>query len=62
MKYNVSAVKSIGESIYIAGMKAYVYGYPMVVMDVTRDVLTAAPAPHPEGRVAPINQFANTTQ
>jgi hypothetical protein len=40
--------------------KAYVYGYPMVVMDVTRDVLTATPAPHPEGRGAPINQFTNT--
>lgn len=48
------------ESMYIAGMTAYIYGYPMVVMDVTREVLTAVPAPHPEGRGAPINQFTNT--
>jgi hypothetical protein len=47
---------------YIAGIKAYIFGYPMVVMDVTRDVLTAVPAPTPEGRGAPINQFTNTPQ
>jgi hypothetical protein len=34
----------------------------MVIMDVTRDVLTAAPAPDPQGRGAPINQFASTPQ
>jgi hypothetical protein len=45
-------------STYIAGMKAYVYGYPIVVMDVSRDVLTAAPAPDRDGYAAPINQFA----
>jgi hypothetical protein len=30
----------------------------MVVMDVTREVLTAAPAPNAEGTAAPINQLA----
>ncbi len=43
---------------YFLGMESYVYGYPMVMMDVTRDVLTAAPAPSPEGTAAPMNQLA----
>jgi hypothetical protein len=50
----------VGERVeeYVYGMESYVYGYPIVVMDVTRDVLTAAPAPDPDGYAAPINQFA----
>lgn len=28
---------------YVFGMYAYVYGFPMVMMDVTRRVMTAAP-------------------
>jgi hypothetical protein len=43
---------------YIYGMESYVYGYPIVMMDVTREVLTAAPAPNSEGTAAPINQLA----
>lgn len=39
-------------------MQAYVYGYPLVMMEVTRDVMTAVPAPDAEGTAAPINQFA----
>ena len=31
------------EAAYLLGMISFVYGYPMVVMDVTREVLTAAP-------------------
>jgi hypothetical protein len=46
------------EEAYIWGMESYVYGYPLVIMDVSREVLTAAPAPNPEGTAAPINQFA----
>jgi hypothetical protein len=28
---------------YICGMYAYAYGFPLVMMDVTRQVMTAAP-------------------
>jgi hypothetical protein len=42
----------------ILGLLGYVYGYPLVIMDITRQVLTAAPAPNSEGTAAPINQFA----
>lgn len=48
------------DALYQAAMGAYVYGYPMVVMDVTREVLTAVSTP--TGRGAPINQLANATQ
>jgi hypothetical protein len=37
---------------------AYVFGYPLVIMDVTKDQATAVPAPAPDGQAAPINQFA----
>jgi hypothetical protein len=50
------------EAAYLLGMMSYVYGYPMVVMDVTRQVLTAARAPNPEGTAAPINQLAKMPQ
>jgi len=41
---------------FVVGMEEYVYGYPLVMMDVTREVLTAAPK---SGEMAaPINQFA----
>src|SRR5512145_1171075 len=46
------------EVAYLLGMEAYVYGYALVMMDVTREVLTAAPAPNAEGTAAPINQLA----
>jgi len=46
------------EAAYVLGMETYVYGYPLVVMDVSRQVLTAAPAPNQDGTAAPINQLA----
>jgi hypothetical protein len=36
---------------------AYVFGYPLVLMDVTEKLSTAVPKP--EGSQAPINQFAH---
>jgi hypothetical protein len=36
---------------------AYVYGYPLVIMDVSKDVGTAAPTAEPTLGLAPINQL-----
>ena len=47
-----------GEAFHLLGMEAYVYGYPLVMMEVTRDVMTDVAAPAPDGTAAPINQFA----
>ena len=54
----VACAKLKEEEAYIYGMESWVYGYPLVMMDVTREVLTAAPAPNAEGTAAPINQLA----
>jgi hypothetical protein len=43
------------EAAKLLGMETYVYGYPLVIMDVTRAVMTAAPKSGEYG--APINQF-----
>jgi len=42
---------------YEIGVQAYVYAYPLVLMEVTRRVSTNAPAP--AGSLAPMNQFAH---
>jgi hypothetical protein len=39
---------------------AYVYGYPLVLMEVTRRVLTHAATPDPVTRKAPLGQFVHT--
>jgi hypothetical protein len=44
------------EVAYVYGMESYVYGYPLVSMEMTREVMTAVPAPKPDGTAAPINQ------
>jgi len=45
----------VEEIAYIRGMQSYVYGFPLVLMDVTNGVLTATPK---AGEYkAPINQF-----
>ena len=36
---------------------ATIYGFPLAIMDLTRQVFTAVPAPCPQG--APVNQFGN---
>lgn len=41
----------------IPGTQAYIFGFPLVVMDVTMQVSTAAPSP--QGTRAPVNQFAH---
>jgi hypothetical protein len=49
--------KKVKEEVaYVAGMEEYVYGYPLVMMDVTRQVTTAAS--NAGEYSAPINQFA----
>jgi hypothetical protein len=40
--------------------EAYVFGYPLVLMDVTRRVMTACPAPGQ--KCAPLNQFAHVRE
>jgi hypothetical protein len=44
------------EEFAIAG---YVYAFPLVLMDVSRQVMTNVEAPSPLGTGAPINQFAH---
>jgi hypothetical protein len=44
------------EEAYLYRMEAYVYGFPLVIIDVTKEVQTATPT---SGEyTAPINQFA----
>jgi len=50
-----SCSKVVEERGYILGMLDYVCGFPLVVMDVTKDVITATPI---SGEYkAPMNQF-----
>jgi hypothetical protein len=50
-------IEKVQETVaYLHGMEEYVYGFPLVMMDVTSQVLTAAPQ---SGEYkAPLNQFA----
>lgn len=45
------------EQTFQLGVEAYIYGYPLVLMNVTKDVATAVPAP--QLAKAPANQFAH---
>jgi len=55
MRNEVPAIPlSFDQTMNIA-TDAYVYGFPLVLMATTRDVMTAVPKPN--GRRAPINQF-----
>jgi hypothetical protein len=40
------------------GTEAYIYGYPLVLMDVTKQVMTRVSSPTTTGR-APLNQFSH---
>jgi hypothetical protein len=42
------------------GVEAYIYGYPLVLMHVTRQVMTAVP--RPDGKKAPVNQFVHAQE
>lgn len=41
--------------------EAYIFGYPLVLMDVTRQVMTAVPKPVP-GKAAPMNHFMHRSE
>jgi hypothetical protein len=45
---------------WLYGLQVYLYGFPLVVMDVTREVSTAVPAAGET--TAPVNQFAIMTK
>jgi len=44
---------------WLYGMEAYIYGFPLIMMDLTKDVSTAVPAA--EEFTAPVNQFSIMT-
>lgn len=45
-------------NLYDAAYDSYIYAYPLVIMDVSRSVMTNVPAPS-DNRRAPINQFGH---
>src|SRR5271170_384511 len=50
------AIKT-NEDVSSAGIDAYIYGYPLVTMEMTRRVMTNVGGPI--GKFAPVGQFAN---
>src|SRR5438309_1092003 len=48
------------EEAFMLGCEAYIYGYPLVLMDINRRVSTNVSAPMGRGS-APINQFGHTS-
>ncbi|MDI1483391.1 DUF1254 domain-containing protein [Polyangium sp. y55x31] len=48
------------EEAFAIGVEAYVYGYPLVSMAITKDVLTNVASPTERG--APINQFSHARE
>lgn len=49
---------STDELLSILG-ETYLYGYPMVLMDLTQKVSTNIETPHPERPIAPVNQLGH---
>src|SRR5262245_35990889 len=56
MRNKVPVPPSAGEAVQIA-TEAYIFGFPLVLMNVTREVMTAVSSP--DGRRGPINQFVH---
>jgi DNA sulfur modification protein DndE len=52
-----SAEKAEEEEAFKTGVDAYIFGYPLVTMEITRRVMTNAK--EPQGNHAPMGQFAN---
>ncbi len=50
------ASEETADQIKSIGIDAYIYGYPLVTMEMTRRVMTNVAAP--EGKLAPMGQFA----
>lgn len=48
------------EEAFAAGVDAYIFGYPLVLMDVTKEVATNVAVP--DNYHAPINQFAHSQE
>ena len=45
------------DEAFAVGVEAYIYGYPLVTMEMTRRLMTNVSAP--QGKLAPMGQFAN---
>lgn len=56
-RLNAAETPSVTDRTYEIGVQAYIYAYPMVLMEMTRQVSTNVPAP--KGKRAPMNQFAH---
>ncbi len=54
---DMSCEPPIGSRSKKAGVEAYVYGYPLVLIDVTKRVMTNVPSS--SQMAAPVNQFAH---
>ena len=52
-----SAQKMDDEEALEIAVEAYIYAYPLVLMDVTRQVTTNCESPDPAKLMAPVNQF-----
>ena len=50
------AAEETADEIKAIGIDAYIYGYPLVTMEMTRRLMTNVAAP--EGKLAPMGQFA----
>jgi hypothetical protein len=57
--YGAPAPMSADDAMQI-GVEAYVFGYPLVLMDATRRVMTAVPKAN--GKKAPVNQFVHARE